>query len=268
MRALLGLLLALFLFAGCTIEGRIQATSVSGLDVDLTVRGARSPYCSGDIPGISVTPGNEPGGVVGSCHYVGKVDLTTVGSVLGLASAGEYLVLVLNPYQLAFDGPQPGRIQSDVEGIDVTVVMPGSVLEHNGGAASGSQVRITDITQFEVPGGLRIVALNHPGPPWWQWWAGGGFFVGALLGLALIGVLRRGVRRRAAARPESSEVDAPGETTLPLGIASTGSEVSEPSEAVEESTSVWARPEPEGPNEDPGRRDPGRSDPTRWAPES
>ena len=259
-RALSGLSAALVMLTGCSIEGRVQAFSASNLSIDLTVHGSRSPYCSADIPGLSVTPGNEPGGVVSSCHYAGKVDLTTVGSVLGLASAGEYLVLVINPFQFTFDGPQDVR-RTDVEAIDITVVMPGTVVEHNGGRVSGAEVRITELEQLQVPGGLRLVALNHAGPPWWQWWAGGGFVVGLLLGLAAIGVARLNRRRRSEAGNESSEPNPTDDQPDPLEGAPINGRT--PGDSNDEPG--WAPPDPVAPAT-PDHR--GRSDPARWAPEN
>ena len=279
MHALLGLMIALVSLAGCSIEGRVQVTSVSSMDVDVTVRGDRSPYCNGDIPGLSVVVGSEPGGVVSSCRYLGTVDPTGLDFVLGLASAGEYLVLVMNPFHVSELGLSEAAA-TEVERIDITFVMPGTVVERNGGTPNGPELRITDLKAFQVPGGLRVVSLNHTGPPWWQWWTAAGLLAGLLIGLIIVGAGRLATRQRTIASDASDASDAgslasagpndqPEPTLTPTtrsGQAGTPPLHPGPPDRSVAGPQPAARSRPDPAGEGPSA-DPRRSDPARWAPE-
>lgn len=211
------LLLGLTTLTGCSLEGRLDVASPDAVGVDLTVRSKRSPYCNGDIPGLSVTPGVE-GGAVTSCHYLGTVDVADLGYALSVSQAGEYLAVALNPFQVPASGPRTGS-QSDVDALDVTITFPGEVVEHSGGTADGRDLRITDPRVLLAPGGLRAAALDHAGPANWVWWSGVGLGIGVVAGLALVGLSRRwslvvlaanappaGVEQQAPSTPEVAAV--------------------------------------------------------------
>ena len=83
----IGLLLGLVALAGCSVEGRVQVRSAVAVDVDVTVRANRSPYCNADIVGLSTDPERGRGGVITSCRYRGTLDPSQLGWALGLASA-------------------------------------------------------------------------------------------------------------------------------------------------------------------------------------
>lgn len=200
--------LALLTMTGCRVEGRIDVRSTHAVDVDVTVHGRRSPYCTSDLAGLSTTPGVDANGVVTSCRYLGTVEPSQFGWAFGVATAGEYITVVFNPLQIPVEGPGGMTGENELDAVDVTVGLPGQVVENNGGAASGTELRITDPEVLELPGGLRFAALTHPGPPLWVWWLTGGVLVGAT---SVIGVLwlRRG-RDAVRAAPAPDDLgDAP-----------------------------------------------------------
>lgn len=278
LRALLLVLLGVCTLAGCSIEGRVELVSPSVVNLDVTVRGERSPYCNGDIAGVTVTPGNEPGGIVSSCRYVGTVNpLTLEGAYVAVATAGEYTAVVLNPYA-------DGQISNEVESLAVTLVLPGDLVEHSSGVAVGRELRLTDPTVFDVPGGLRVVALNHAGPPYWLWWTGGGLVLGLLAGLATAALIRRRSPRhggRTADQPNGSD-DPDAADHVPVTAPAQGWDGADPGDTAHDSSaapsssddarpgagddpapepSLWARPEPR-----PAPTNTDTSDPSRWAP--
>lgn len=147
----IGLLLGLVALAGCSVEGRVQVRSAVAVDVDVTVRANRSPYCNADIVGLSTDPERGRGGVITSCRYRGTLDPSQLGWALGLASAGEYLVAVFNPLQVPASGPSDST-DNQLDAVDVVIVMPGSIQEANSGQVSDDQVRITDPEVLTLPG--------------------------------------------------------------------------------------------------------------------
>lgn len=274
------MLLGVCLLAGCSIEGRVEVVSPTVLNLDVTVRGERSPYCDGDIQGVTVTPGNEPGGIVSSCRYVGTVNPLTLGATyFTVAAVGEYTAVVLLP----FAGTGGQGTSNEVESLEVTLVLPGDVVERTSGVASGRELRLTDPKIFEVPGGLRVVALNHAGPPYWLWWTGGGLVAGLLAGLAGAGLIRRRTPPRGGSPADqaidSDEPDATVRTTddgtaqEADGAAAGGGAHDSPAQPGTDDAqigagdtaapdpSAWARPEPR-----PAPTNTGTSDPSRWAP--
>ncbi len=105
--------LALLTMTGCRVEGRIDVRSTHAVDVDVTVHGRRSPYCTSDLAGLSTTPGVDANGVVTSCRYLGTVEPSQFGWAFGVATAGEYITVVFNPLQI----PVEGRTFDITEGI-------------------------------------------------------------------------------------------------------------------------------------------------------
>lgn len=204
-RALAVLGLALLAMTGCRAEGRIEVRSAHAVDVDVTVHGRRSPYCTSDLAGLTAVPGLDTNGVVDSCHYRGTVEPSQFGWAFGVATAGEYITVVFNPFQVPVEGAGGSIPDADqLEAVDITVVLPGQIVENNGGRASGTELRVTDPGVLELPGGLRFAALNHPGPPLWVWWSAGGALVGAASVLGVLWLLRR---RTDAGRPPAGPDD-------------------------------------------------------------
>ena len=255
----IGLLLGLVALAGCSVEGRVQVRSAVAVDVDVTVRANRSPYCNADIVGLSTDPERGRGGVITSCRYRGTLDPSQLGWALGLASAGEYLVAVFNPLQVPASGPSDST-DNQLDAVDVVIVMPGSIQEANSGQVSDDQVRITDPEVLTLPGGLKLVALNHPGPAHWVWWGAGGLLLGAVAATAVVLFGRRQWRRPARApsapglsvegEPEAAGSDPPARTAEPPV----------PSDGPVDESSVWARPAEDAPRT-------GRTDSSIWAPD-
>lgn len=182
----------LVVLTGCRVEGRITVRSEHAIEVDVTVHAKRSPYCNGDLAGLATTPGRDADGVVTSCRYTGIVDPVALDmGVAAVTDAGEYRVVTINPLQAAA-GRLP-RIDNDVDGIDVTIAMPGDVVEANGGMPAGSELRLSDPAALELPGGVRVMSLNHAGPASTLWWGAGGAALG-VLSTATAVVLWRGRR--------------------------------------------------------------------------
>lgn len=234
---------------GCRVEGRIAVQSEHTIEIDVTVHGRRSPYCNGDLDGLTTIPGRDPDGVVISCRYIGTVDPAVFGNGEAVvADAGEYRAVTFNPLQ-ASEG-QPPAIQNDVEAIDVTIAMPGGIVEANGGSPAGAQVRITDPAVLERAGGLRVLSLNHAGPSWTVWWGVGGLAAGVLGTLFVMALWRdrRPVDDRDADAFEGADDDRAGAWPP------------EPAPASEPAGSEPARrPLPAAPSPPP--------DPSKWAPD-
>lgn len=256
----IGLLLALVALAGCSVEGRVEVRSAVAVDVDVTVRANRSPYCNADIVGLSTDPERGRGGVITSCRYRGTLDPSQLGWALGLASAGEYLVAVFNPLQVPASGPSDST-DNQLDAVDVVVVMPGSIQEANSGQVSDDQVRITDPEVLTLPGGLKLVALNHPGPAHWVWWGGGGVLLGALAAITAVLLARRQWRRPASATPTPGQGVQAEPEAAGSDLVASAAEPPAPSEGPVDDPSVWARP----PEEPPPRT--GGADSSIWAPD-
>jgi len=260
--------LALLTLTGCRVEGRVVVREVSAVDVDITVSGERSPYCNSDLVGLSTSPGREPGGVITSCRYIGVVDPAHLGwTMMSLATGGEYLVAVFNPFQVPFSGTGNGSdVDNEVDQLDVTVVMPGAVVETNSGTVAGNELRVTDPHLLELPGGLRVVALNHPGPALWVWWLSAGVLLGAAATIVALSAVRRrnaggaGVPPdddlQASQEPEFAAADPPVEASA--GLQSLPDPESQ-------DPSVWARPDED--HEGPGAGPRSSQNPSIWAPE-
>ena len=236
--------------------------SPSAVDVDVTVRASRSPYCNADIVGLSTIPERGRGGVITSCRYLGTIDPAQLGWALGLASAGEYLVAVFNPLQVPATGPSDST-ENQLDGVDVTIVMPGSIKESNSGQVADRQLRVTDPEVLTLPGGLRVVALSHAGPEQAVWWVGAGAVLGALITAGLLLTVR--LFRRRAGRVDAAGDDRPADVPedQPVGgdAASEGdSPPATDAEAVDD-PSVWARPDQRSPEQSHA------PDPSRWAPD-
>jgi len=265
--ALAVLVLVLVTMTGCRVEGRVEVRAVSAVDVDVTVSGERSPYCNSDLVGLSTSPGREPGGVITSCRYIGVVDPANLGwAMMSLASGGEYLVAVFNPFQVPFNGKGNGTdVDNEVNQLDVTVVMPGTVVETNSGTVSGNELRITDPDVLELPGGLRVVALNHPGPGLWVWWLSTGVLLGAAATMVVLTVRRR--RANAAELPtdESRQADDEPAVAAAAEEVDPGGEAQSLPDGEQPNPSMWSRPEDE--SADPGPRRRAGHDPSIWAPE-
>jgi hypothetical protein len=270
---LLVLLLALAALGGCSVEGRVEITSAITMDVDVTVRSGPSPYCNADIVGLSTIPKRGRGGVITSCRYLGTMNPSEYGWALGVATAGEYMVAVFDPM-----GSTPGEsVENQVDAVDVTIVMPGAIQESNSGQVTQHEVRITDPQVLVLPGGLRVVSLNHAGLPHWVWWVAGGALVGALVATVVLALVRRfGRGRRVRPRVADSAEAEPGPTDLDAAatdpdfsdvFASSARPEPPPSPDASagayeaDQTSAWARPsaEPDVPRARP-------QDPSVWAP--
>ena len=202
---LLMLLFGTGALAGCSVDGRIDVVSPTAVNLDFTVRGEPSASCDGGIEGLSVTPGTDPGGIV-TCHYAGTVNPSALGGAnVPVTTVGEYIAVVVNPFGTSGQGTGSETINT----VDVTLVLPGDVVEHNSGVAQGRELRLTDPNLLQVPGGFRVVALNHAGPSYWLWWTGGGLVLGAVAGWAASWLLRRRLRhaRGVAQDPGSGATD-------------------------------------------------------------
>ena len=211
-----GLLLAtcaLLTLSGCAVVGTVDVRSVDQVAIDLTVTGNESylPLCEptgwpADAQLIFEEHLNEVGDR--TCHVTGVTHPEIIRQYLGLTHVGEYFAIEANPLSMAPRSPVPiGSIWSDPDTrLDVAISFPGRVLSTTG-TADGTTARFTDAQQFVRPYGLRVVALDHPGPEWTVL----GPIVGLLAGLGVSVTWWHVSRRRRRADPTAS-----GEPASPL----------------------------------------------------
>lgn len=281
------------LLAGCRAEGRIEILAEDSVTLDVTLFGQPAADCTSDLSGLIASPAPDDRGEP-ACRYHGTVDPIAFRWMGRAVAMGEYIAVVYDGWE-ASDvwSPQPTTSDS----VDITLVFPGRIVETNGGSASGNELRLTDAAGLSGSGGLRVVALAHPGPALWVWWVTGGVLLGVL---ASLGVLWWGSRRavdrdRGVAGADEAAVDAdeatlgageatrgaggpptePGTPSGGTGVAAGGSGTP-PGEADEIADRAFRPPGDAGEIGDRAFRPPGDSrggtprppdDPSRWAPD-
>lgn len=201
---------ALVTLSGCAVVGTVDVRSPDQVAIDLTVTGNESylPLCEPTgWPADAALTFEEHLNEVGekTCHVTGVTHPEIVREYLGLTHVGEYFAIEANPLSLAPRSPVPiGSIWSDPDTrLDVAISFPGRVLSTTG-VADGTTARFTDAQQFVRPYGLRVVALDHPGPEWTVL----GPIVGLLAGVGLAVIWWYVRRQRHRADPAASGVRA------------------------------------------------------------
>ncbi len=237
----------LLLLTGCTVSGTIEVRTAEEVVVDLTFRNdALTDYhCDAQfVRGFSLDVeilDDERGQL---CHVTGSVHPEKLRPYLGVAHAGESLVVSFNPLALAPGSASPGGSPfSSINTLDVALRFPGRVLRSTG-VADGNVVHFRDPRQIAEPYGLSAEALDHPGPPW--------AISGPLAGFAA-GVVATGVwlviRKRRSARggTPAGEPDGAGQATeepQPAGAGDPGTRLPDAAAA--------GRGSPAGPGPGPG----------------
>jgi hypothetical protein len=287
-RALGGLLLAisaLLALSGCAVVGTVDVRSPDQVAIDLTVTGNESylPLCEPTgWPADAQLAFEEHLNEVGdkTCHVTGVTHPEIIREYLALTHVGEYFAIEANPLSLAPRSPVPiGSVWSDPDTrLDVAISFPGRVLSTTG-TADGATARFTDAQQFVRPYGLRVVALDHPGPEWTVL----GPIVGLLAGVGLavawwyVRRQRRRVDPTGSGRPASSLRGQQRGHGEPEDAASPAAAEPDPASAAPTSSIVGGSgsganaggsgSEPNRPSQHSAERPTG-SDDGRWAPPS
>lgn len=196
----IGLALAALALTGCRAEGTFDVLSEDRIAVDLTVTDPEI-VCPGQVDALklTITRTTDASGAP-ACHVTGITQATYFSPFgVDVSSAAEYLVL-----QASISG---GR--GSWPPADITIRFPGQVVESNQGVVAGNTVRITDLGPVAEGSGLRVVALNRPGPPSWVL----GVLAGAVGGVAAVLLVvfgRRLLRTRIAPGPAPADGGASG----------------------------------------------------------
>lgn len=173
------------LLTGCTISGTVDFVSADEVRVDLLFAGDElSSSDEGGCPmlanfdEIQITATTDANGAP-ACRAAGTAkpsDLTPFQ--VAVTDVGEFLVLNAGVTEQHVGWPEG----------EITLRFPGDVLSATQGRASGREVVAR---LFDINLGLRVVALNRPGPPNWVLGLAGGIVIGALAAIGVVLVLRR-----------------------------------------------------------------------------
>ena len=230
--AVLGAILIALLASGCDMVAELDVRSESHVEVALVIND--SGRCEGltDFWGLQVEPEGSR-----LCRATGTLDLTAAAqdSFLTVSRLGEYYILDLRLPEGTAEVP-----------IDLTVRFPGMVVDSGGGQVSGNSVHFPKEYGLGAVGDLRIVALNHIGPPLWIIGTSAGLLLGAVIA---VGVMLGSGRHRPAGPPApDEELDAlplpePGERVAPVAAEPAVAAI-QPSPPAQPPVdpSVWAPP--------------------------
>ncbi len=192
--AVIGLVAALAL-SGCDVTGTITIRPDDMVELDLRAVIDANQSCEWQLgPGVRTDERRMRNSVQRLCLLQGTVNKEELRKwSVNVAHTGEHIEVVANP--LGVVGPNETTWSSlGVTDLAVRVQFPGAVLESTG-IEEGNTVRFTDVSQLGKPQGLRVLALDHPGPPL-------SIVVPAVafgLGLFAMGVLWASANRRALA---------------------------------------------------------------------
>lgn len=163
---------------GCDLAGRIDVRSEQEIVVDLYVSDAAQACVTlseQSLASLSVVVDR------GGCRVTGTLGRQNPApELVALLVVGEHYVLDLSFPEGAGEVP-----------MDVIVTFPGMVLDGGGGRTDSHRVHFERGFGLGGVGKVRIVALNHPGPLWWELAAGGGVLLGALSTVTVLLLLRR-----------------------------------------------------------------------------
>lgn len=237
---------------GCSLSGSVSVNSPDSVLVDVTFSDfgqANADLCDESVffgSGLQFISTEDNAGPI--CRITGNLEPERLESAgLKVRRFGEYLVLEIAP---AGEG-------SAYPSIYLTVDFPGQVVEHNANEQTApNQVRLTDLNSLSGSG-LRVVALDHAGPPWWVIGTAGGVIAGSLLTLAVV-LTRRRSRTASATVPSLQPADSepvepdPTAPAIPASPVPLPDPPAEPSRAPEPSefkppgppadNSIWAPP--------------------------
>lgn len=202
--AVLGVVAAGVLLAGCDTAGRIEVVSVDELSVDLTFTDVDPVGCTqieNSTMHLSAVASTDSSGR-DTCRVQGAVELAALSSVR-VSSTGDYEVL---SGTLGQSGSEPGEL-------DLTVVMPGTVVASSHGTASGDTVHFVGPLASLLGDGFVVVSSQRQELPW-PLVGLIGFLTGAVVVLGWLRVRRRGQPNPA---PLPLETDEPGRGQAPGG---------------------------------------------------
>lgn len=180
----LAMILVALVTSGCDVVAELDVRSESHVEVALVIN--NSGRCEGltDFWGLRIEPEGSR-----LCRATGTLDLTAAGQerFLKVSRLGEYYVLDL-------------RLPADSAEIpiDLTVRFPGTVVEAGGGLISGNSVHFPKEYGVGAVDEIRVVALNHIGPPLWIIGTSAGLLLGATIA---VGVMLGSGRHRSARAP-------------------------------------------------------------------
>lgn len=164
--AVVGLLAAMAL-SGCDVTGTITVRADNLVDLNLRAVIASDQSCDWQL-GSNVRTGERRmwrGGDERLCLIQGTVPAEALRIWhINVTHTGEYLDVVADPVGPGFPSSAINGAPAGVRDLAIVVEFPGQITESNG-IIEGSTVRFTDVSELGRPGGLRAVALDHPGPP-------------------------------------------------------------------------------------------------------
>lgn len=267
-------LFAAMTLAGCDVTGTMKVRPDDQVELDLRVVVEDGEPCLWQLSGGEIRTGERRirgGGRL--CLLQGSVPKESLSRWgVQIAHLGEHIEAVYNPLGVAEVADRRSPVA--LTGVSVEVEFPGEVRETTG-IVEGTVVRFTDVGQVSRPSGLRVVALDHRGPPLSLVIPAVAFAVGALGVAALWAAARRRVLNESAglqrfggaawgnAGPRAADV-----TTGPAGSYAPGSLLPDDlREHLSDSGSAgWQRPA-EQPEDDVQPESPPRSSPhAKWAP--
>jgi len=283
-------LVAAVLLTGCDVTGTARIRSDDMVDVDLRVALDRGDVC--DWAGLAdAVQTSEQRGRRGArvCVIRGTIPKERLRRWnVAIAHSGEHIDVTFNPLGLV-DGEGPVD-DIGVELVDVVVEFPGQVVDSNANV-SGNTVEVTGVPRLTSSPGLRAVALDHPGPPFFLLLPAVAFTLGGVVvGLMLRNARNREVSAAAAAPPATTTTgrpadlagadasvvpDASHQTTLDQGYGTTeqpygatdGSHHATLTEPLPEARTGWERPSEEPVTlQDPDPAAPAQPDHSKWAP--
>lgn len=186
--AVLAAILIGLLAAGCDMVAELDVRSENHVEVELVIN--ESGRCEGltDFWGLQI---EREGSLL--CRATGTLDLTAAAQdrFLTVSRLGEYYLLDLRLPEESATVP-----------IDLTIHFPGMVVDAGGGLISGNSVHFPKEYGVGAVGEIRVVALNHVGPPLWIIGTAAGLLLGALIA---VGVMLGSGRQRPARAPAAAE---------------------------------------------------------------
>lgn len=182
-------LLAAMALAGCDVTGTMKVRADDQVDLDLRVVVEDEAPCFWQISGDIRTGERRIRGGGRLCLLQGTVPKETLSRWgVHISHVGEHIEAVYNPLGVADIADR--RNSAPLSDVAVEVEFPGEIRETTG-IADGTTVRFTDVAQLTEPTGMRVLALDHRGPPLSLVVPAVAFAVGALMIAALWAAARR-----------------------------------------------------------------------------
>lgn len=265
-------LLAAMALAGCDVTGTMKVRADDQVELDLRVVVEDEAPCFWQISGDIRTGERRIRGGGRLCLLEGTVPKDTLSRWgVHITHVGEHIEAVYNPLGVADVANRLNPVP--LTDVAVEVEFPGEVRESTG-IVEGTTVRFTDVAQLSKPSGMRVLALDHRGPPLSLVFPVVAFAVGALTVAALWAAARRrlliesaGLQRFFGAAPTSAGQGAAVATDAPAVYHHPGSLLPDDlrGHASPAGPDGWQRPA-DRPDDPPRTTGPPPSPNAKWAP--